>query len=92
MAIGVRLGAPSQAAIELAVDLVALLESWFTHVVRLSAFEVNVLIGTKGFDHGIKALTRPWQQLTKPVDGDPTVAFTEAVIGVPKLLTLRLRF
>ena len=69
------------------MDLVARLPSLLTHVVRLSAFEVNVLSRTKGFDHGIKALTRPWHQLTKPVDGDPTVAVAEAVIGVLKLLT-----
>ncbi len=74
------------------MDLVARLYSLLTHVVRRSAFEVNLLIGTQGFDHGIKALTRPWHQLTKSVDGDPIVTFVEAVIGVLKLLTLSLRF
>ena len=83
--------APSQSAIELAVDLVAVLDSWIPHLARLSALEFDVMIGTKSFDHRIKALTRPWQQLTKPMDRDPIVAFAEAVIGVLKLSTLGLR-
>ena len=83
--------APSQSTIELAVDLVALLDGLLAHVARLSALEVDLLIGPKGFDHGIEALTGPWHQLTKLVDGDPIVAFVEAMIGVVKLLPLGLR-
>lgn len=84
--------APSPSALELAVDRVALLESWIAHLTRLGALEFDLMIGAKGFDHRIEALTRPWHQLTKPVDGDPIVAFAEAVIGALKLPTLGLRF
>jgi hypothetical protein len=82
---------PSQSAIELTVDLVALLEDLFAHLARLGAFELDLPIGTKGFNHSIETLSRPWQQLPKPMDGDPIMAFAETVIGALKLLTLGLR-
>ena len=74
------------------MNLVARLEGLLAHLARLGALEFDLMIGAKGFDHRIEALTRPWHQLTKPVDGDPIVAFAEAVIGALKLPTLGLRF
>ena len=82
---------PSESVIELAVDLVTLLDRLIAHLARLDALEFDLMIGAKGFDHRIEALTGPWHQLTKPMDSDPFVAFAEAVIGVLKLLTLGLR-
>ena len=58
---------------------------------RLGAFELDLTIGTKGFNHSIETLSRPWHQLPKPMDGDPIMAFAETVIGALKLLTLGLR-
>jgi hypothetical protein len=78
--------------IELAVDLVASFDGVFTHLAGLSALEFNLMIGAQGFDHGVEALAGPWHQLTQVVDGDPLMAFAEAVIGVLKLLTLELGF
>ena len=83
--------APSQAAIELAIDLVPLLESGRTHVARLSALQFDLRIGPQGFDYGIKAFTRPGHQLTQLRDRDPILACMEALIGVVQLLPLRLR-
>src|SRR5687768_12668906 len=83
---------PPQSTIELAVNLVAGVDSVFTHLAGLGAFEFDLVIGAQGFDHGVEALTGPWHQLTQVVDGDPLVAFAEAVIGVLKLLTLELGF
>src|SRR5687768_15323069 len=87
-----RSGTPSQSMIELAVDLVASFDGVFTHLAGLSALEFNLMIGAQGFDHGVDALAGPWHQLTQVVDGDPLMAFAEAVIGVLKLLTLELGF
>ena len=61
---------PSQAAIELAMDLVARLEGLLAHLARLGALEFELAFGPKGFDHRIEVLTRPRHQLTKLVDGD----------------------
>ena len=78
--------------IELTVDLVAGADGVFTHLAGLSAIEFNLVIGAQGFDHGVEALAGSWHQLTQVVDGDPLVAFAEAVIGALKLLTLELGF
>lgn len=83
---------PSQAAIELAVNLGAALDGLLTHLARLDALEFDLMIGTKGFEHRIEALTGPWHQLTKLVDSHPIVALAEAVLGGLKLPMLCLRF
>jgi hypothetical protein len=82
---------PPQSAIDLTVDLVALLEGLPAHLARLGALEFELAFGPKGFDHRIEVLTRPRHQLTKLVDGDPIVAFVKALIGMVKLLPLGLR-
>lgn len=87
-----RSGTPPQSAIELAVDLVACLDSGLAHLAGLGTLKFDLAFGTKGFDHRIEALTGPRDQLTKLGDGDPLVAFAETVIGILKLLTLGLRF
>jgi hypothetical protein len=61
--------APLQSAIELTMDLVATLDSLIAHFTRLGALECDVMIGAKPFQHSIEALTRPWKQETKIVDG-----------------------
>jgi len=86
-----RLATPPQPGIDLAVDLVTLLEGLVTHLGRRGAVEFHVMIGAKSFQNGIEALTRPWKQLTKPVDGDPSVVGAETLIGRLELLTLGLR-
>jgi hypothetical protein len=82
--------APSQSAIELAVNLITLLDHVIVHLARLGALKVDLMISAKGFDHGIKTLSRPRHQLPKSIDGDPFMTFAEAMIGVVKLLTLGL--
>ena len=86
-----RLVVPPQSAIELAMDMVAVLDGGIAHVARLGALKVDLMIGAKPFSHGIEALTRPGKQGTKLVDGGPAMVFVEASIGRLKLLTLRLR-
>jgi hypothetical protein len=48
------------------------------------------MISPKSFQHGIKAFTRPGEELAKTVDGHPIVAFRDALTGGLKLLTLGL--
>ena len=84
--------APLPSVRELAVDLVAGFDGVFTPLAGLSALEFDLMIGAQGFDHGVEAFTGPWHQWTQGVDGDPLVAFAEAVIGALKLLTLALGF
>jgi hypothetical protein len=59
----VRSVTPPQSMIELAVDLRALLAGVVAHLAGLGALEFDLMIGTKGFDHCIEALTGPWYQL-----------------------------
>ena len=61
------------------------------HLLRLGAVEFDLMIGAKGFDDRIETLTRPWKQLTKPMDGDPALVFREALIGRLELLSLGFR-
>ena len=51
------------------------------HLAGLGALKFDLMIGAKGFNHCIEALTGPRDQLTKSRDSDPIVAFAEAVIG-----------
>ena len=73
------------------MDLVTLLEGLVTHLGRRGAVEFHVMIGAKSFQNGIEALTRPWKELTKPVDGDPSGVGAEALIGRLEVLALGLR-
>jgi prophage tail gpP-like protein len=73
------------------VDLVAVLDGLIAHLARLGALQFDLMIGTKPFQHGIEALTRPGKQVTKTVDGGPIVTFSDAVIDRLKLLALGLR-
>jgi hypothetical protein len=86
-----RLTPPPQPGIALAVDMVTLLEGLVTHLGRHSAVEFYVLIGAQAFQNGIEALPRPWQELTKPGDGDPRGVGAEALIGRVELLALGVR-
>ena len=86
-----RLVMPPQSMIELAVDLVARLDGIVAHLAGLGALEFDLMLGAKGFDYRIEALTGPRYQLAKAMDGDPIVAFAETEIGTLKLLTLGLR-
>ena len=58
----IRSTAPSQSAIELTVNLIALLEGLLAHLVRLGALQFDLMIGAKGFHHRIEALTGPCRQ------------------------------
>lgn len=86
-----RLVPPPQPGIALAVDMVTLLEGLGTHLGRRSAVEFHVMIGAQSFQNGIEALTRPWKELTKPIDGDPSGVGAEALIGRLELPALGLR-
>jgi hypothetical protein len=88
----IRLAKPPQLGIELAVDMIALLDRLLIHLLRLGAVEFDLMIGAKGFDDRIETLTRPWKELTKPMDSDPVLVFREALIGPLELLSLGLRF
>ncbi len=85
-----RSGAPPQMAIEVAMDLVAVLDHLRAQVAGLGALQLHVMIGTKSFQHGIEALTRPGKQVTKAVDRHPIVVWSDAPIGRLKLLALGL--
>ena len=82
---------PPQSIIELAVDLVARLDGVVAHLAGLGTLGFDLMLGPKRFDHCIEALTGPWNELAKAIDGDPIVAFAEAEIGTLKLFTLGLR-
>ncbi len=82
---------PPQSAIELAVDLVAVLDGLIAYRGRLGALEFDLMVGAKPFQHGIETLTRPWKQVTKLVDGGPIATLSDASIGRLKLLALGLR-
>jgi hypothetical protein len=71
--------------------MVTILDGLVTHLGRRGAVEFHLMIGAKSFQNGIEALTRPWKQLTKPVDGDPSVAGAEVLIERLELITLGLR-
>jgi hypothetical protein len=71
--------------------MVTLLEGLGTHLGRRSAVEFHVMIGAQSFQNGIEALTRPWKELTKPIDGDPSGVGAEALIGRLELPALGLR-
>ena len=45
----VRLVGPPQSAIELAMDVVAVLDGWIVHLARLGALKFNLMIGAKPF-------------------------------------------
>ncbi len=76
-----RSGAPPESAIELAMDMIAVFESLGAHLARRAGLEVDVMLGAQRLQDGIETLTRPSKPLTQPMDGDPLVAGTEAVIG-----------
>ncbi len=78
----VRFIAPLRSAIELDMDMVAVLNGLMAYLVRL---------GAKPLQHGIETLTRPWKQVTKMVDGSPIVTRSDALISRLKLLALGLR-
>ena len=86
----VRSVAPSQSAVELAMDMVAVLDGFIAHLTRLGSLKFHLIIGAKPFQHRIKALTRPWEQGTKMGDGSPIVVLRDAAIGRLKLLSLGL--
>ena len=74
------------------MDLIARLNGVVAHIAGLDTLKFDLMLGAKGFDHCIEALTGPRDQLPKSRDSDPIVAFAETVIGTLKLLTLGLRF
>ena len=55
----IPLRVPPQSAIELAIDLVTVLDGGIAHLARLGALKIDLMISAKPFQHGIKALTRP---------------------------------
>ena len=68
---GLRLGTPAEAAIALAMDMVAVVGDLVVDGLLREGLEVNGLRSTQGFQHGIKTLPRPLEQAAKPIDGDP---------------------
>jgi hypothetical protein len=71
--------------------MVTFLEGLVTHRGRRRAVEFHMVISAQAFQHGIEALTRPWQELTKPGDGDPSGVGAEALRGRVELLALGVR-
>ena len=72
------------------MDMVTVLDSFIAHLARLGSRKFDVMIGAKPFSHGIKALTRPWEQVTKMAYGSPLGMLGDAAIDRVKLLTLGL--
>jgi hypothetical protein len=88
---GPRSRAPAEAAIALAMDMVAVVGNLGVDVLLREGIEVNGLRSTPGFQHGIKPLPRPLEQAAEPMDGDPVKGRTQAVGGGLELLPEDLR-
>src|SRR5688500_20341957 len=86
-----RSGSPTEPTIEVAMDMIAVLDSWGAQGAALGTLQLHLMISTKPFQHGIEALTRPGKQLPKTVEIDPIVAFSDTSIGRLKLLALGVR-
>jgi hypothetical protein len=76
---------PTQTAIALAIDVVTVTESILPHVLQFTTVEFDMVIRAERFEHGIKALPGPGQQVTQLVDGHPVVPDAEAAIGMLEL-------
>ena len=63
---------PAEAAIALAMDLVAVVGGLSVAGRLREGLEVNSLRGTQGFQHGIEPLPRPLQQAAEPRMGTPS--------------------
>jgi hypothetical protein len=83
--------APAEAAIALAMDMVAVVGDLVVDGLLREGLEVNGLRSTQGFQHGIKTLPRPLEQAAEPMDGDPVKGRTQAVVGGLELLPEDLR-
>jgi len=79
-------GAPPHAAIELAMDLIAVGEGLGTQRARRARLEVDVLRGAQGLQDGIKTLPRPGEPLAQLMDGDAIGVRGKALIGSLELL------
>jgi len=82
---------PAEAAIALAMDVVAVLGGLGVDGLLRQGIKVNGLRGTQGLQHGIEPLQRPLQQAAEPIDGDPVRRRTQAVVGSLELLLEDLR-
>jgi hypothetical protein len=83
--------AKTELDIEVAVDVVAVLDRLGAQSAGLRALQLDLMIGAKPFDYGIEALTRPAKQRTKPMDRDGVATVAEALISGEKLLAEGLR-
>ena len=79
--------APPEHAIEVTVDVVALVDVLRAHRAWLSALQLHVTRGAERFQDRIEALGRPRKLLTQAGNGDPVVAWADTVIGRPELPT-----
>ena len=68
---GPRSRTPSEAAIALAMDMVAVLGGLGVEGLLRQGIKVNELRGTQSLQDGIEPLPRPLQQAAEPMDGDP---------------------
>ena len=78
--------APAEAAIALAMDMVAVVDGLGVDGRLRESLEVHGALGTQGFQRSIETLPRPLQQAAEPMDGDPVRRRPQAVVGGLKLL------
>ncbi len=72
--------APAEAAIALPGHIVVVVGGVGMALVVLENAEGNVLRSAEGLHHGIKTFLGPLEVLAEPIDGDPVVVLTEAVV------------
>ena len=77
---------PSEVAIALAMDMVAVAGGWRVEGLCRQGLQVNRLRGPQRFQDGIEPLPRPLQQAAAAMDGDPIRGRPLAVVGSPELL------
>jgi hypothetical protein len=82
---------PAEAAIALAMDIVAVVGGLGVEGRLREGLKVNGLRGTQRLQDGIEPLPRPLQQAAEPMDGDPVRRWMQAVVGGLELLLEALR-
>jgi len=81
-----RSGAPPHAAIELAMDLMAVGEGLGAQLARRADLEVDLLCGAQRLQDSIETLPRPREPLAQLMDGDAIVVGGKALIGSLELV------
>ena len=82
---------PTEAAIALAMDMVAVVGGLGVEGLGWQRLQVNSLRGPQGLQDGIEPFPRPLQQAAEAIDGYPIRGRSLTVVGGPELLPEALR-